>query len=209
VAKQEAFEESIRLKNQFRSLDDDEVEFLDSVLESTRAKEAAIKKETAEQLAAFHRQREEAERALLESSASGETANPASIEEEQWIISGRKRKRSKKDLLFPGKVRRSSTTDEATPSSERRVSSDAISPPGGVTKQKEDLVPLQSSASPPVKKRIDPKLLEDPVPAPPKHEEDHRTQSEQDKKPPDTKEPEVKAAPSQPLGLVSYSSDED
>ncbi|KAJ9627621.1 hypothetical protein H2203_002833 [Taxawa tesnikishii (nom. ined.)] len=63
AAKQEAFEESIRLKNQFRSLDDDEVEFLDSVLESTRAKENAVKKETAEQLGLFRKQQEEVEAA--------------------------------------------------------------------------------------------------------------------------------------------------
>jgi len=127
VAKQEAFEESIRLKNQFRALDADEVEFLDSVLESTRAKEAAVRKETAEQLAAFHRQREEADRALLESTsgdnakASGMPGSP--VQEEQWIISGRKRKRNRKELLFAGKMRKSSATEEAD-SSPRRQDTD-------------------------------------------------------------------------------------
>ena len=62
AAKQEAFEESIRSRNQFRSLDEDEVDFLDSVLESTRAKEAEVKKQTTEQLEAFRRQQEEAEK---------------------------------------------------------------------------------------------------------------------------------------------------
>lgn len=66
MAKQEAFEEKMKLKNQFRALDEDEVEFLDSIMESTRAQEAAVKKETAEQLELFRRQREEAEKALLE-----------------------------------------------------------------------------------------------------------------------------------------------
>ncbi|KAH8693229.1 N-terminal domain of NEFA-interacting nuclear protein NIP30-domain-containing protein, partial [Talaromyces proteolyticus] len=117
MAKQEAFEESIRLKNQFRSLDDDEVEFLDSVLESTRAQEAAVKKETAEQLAEFHRQREEAERALLEGSSTENAGSggPAKSlgEEEQWAISGKKRKRNKKELLLPPKMRKSSASGEA------------------------------------------------------------------------------------------------
>ncbi|KAL1966553.1 hypothetical protein VTN77DRAFT_4475 [Rasamsonia byssochlamydoides] len=210
MAKQEAFEESIRLKNQFRALDEDEVEFLDSLLESTRAKEAAIKRETAEQLAAFQRQREEADRALLESATSGENHNPAGGEEEQWTISGRKRKRSKKDLLFPTKVRRVSTADTATPSSERKVSLDATRPPGGASNQKEELVPPPSSTSPPSKIRTDPKPLEDTPPAPQKREENHHMPHEQGKKSPDRKESELKAAPPPPsLGLVAYSSDEE
>ncbi|KAI6806655.1 hypothetical protein KC340_g18782, partial [Hortaea werneckii] len=42
AAKQEAFDEATRFRNQFRSLDEDEVEFLDSVLESTRTQEAEV-----------------------------------------------------------------------------------------------------------------------------------------------------------------------
>lgn len=41
------------------------MEFLDSVLESTRAKEAAVKRETAEQLETFRTQREAADQARL------------------------------------------------------------------------------------------------------------------------------------------------
>lgn len=96
------------MKHQFRALDEDDAEFLDSLLESTRAKEAAIKKETAEQLAEFHRQREQAERAMLES-ASKETAPTGAPEKEQWVTSGRKRKRAKKELLPQTKVQKSST----------------------------------------------------------------------------------------------------
>ncbi|KAI9801944.1 MAG: hypothetical protein M1825_002999 [Sarcosagium campestre] len=66
AAKQEAFEESIRLKNQFRALDEDEIDFLDSVLESTRQREAELKRETNEGLDAFRRRRaEEDQRAAL------------------------------------------------------------------------------------------------------------------------------------------------
>ena len=50
------------MQNQFRSLDEDEVEFLDSVLESTRTKEAEVKKQTKEQLEVFRAHQEEAER---------------------------------------------------------------------------------------------------------------------------------------------------
>ncbi|KUL91430.1 hypothetical protein ZTR_01528 [Talaromyces verruculosus] len=119
MAKQEAFEESIRLKNQFRSLDEDEVEFLDSLLESTRAKEEAVKKETAEHLAAYQRQREEAERALIEGSSGGQngsgSAANATGDEELWAVAGRKRKRNKKDFLVPPKIRKSSSTVDNTP----------------------------------------------------------------------------------------------
>lgn len=206
----------MRLKNQFRALDEDEVEFLDSLLESTRAKEAALKKETAEQLAAFRRQREEADRALLESSTTGEHPNSSGgpsrsmVEEEQWTISGRKRKRNKKDLLFPAKVSRSSATDAANPSSERKVSSDATSPPARAGEQEEKLAHPPTSTSPPSKIRTDPKPLGDTSPAPPKREEDHPVSPEQGKNPADSKESEVKAAhPAPSLGLVAYSSDEE
>ncbi|EAU38842.1 conserved hypothetical protein [Aspergillus terreus NIH2624] len=105
MAKQEAFEEKIKLKNQFRSLDEDEVEFLDSIMESTRAQEAAVKKETAEQLELFRRQREEAEKTLLE---EGSADVAPSAEGEDWKIPARKRRRDKnKDLLIPGKKRKS------------------------------------------------------------------------------------------------------
>ncbi|KAF2089070.1 hypothetical protein K490DRAFT_13732, partial [Saccharata proteae CBS 121410] len=106
AAKQEAFEESIRLKNQFRTLDEDEVEFLDSVMESTRAKEEAIRKQTADQLDLFRRQQEEAEKAAL---AQPDTAE-AVAEEENWVTSGKKRKKGKDKAPIKGiKLRKTST----------------------------------------------------------------------------------------------------
>lgn len=119
MAKQEAFEEKIKLRNQFRSLDEDEVEFLDSVMESTRAQEAAVKKDTAEQLEVFRQHREEAEKALLEDAA----ADVAPVAEgEDWKIPSRKRRRDKnKDLLVPGKKRKSTSehASENSPQSEQ------------------------------------------------------------------------------------------
>lgn len=111
VAKQEAFEEKSRLRNQFRSLDEDEVEFLDSVLESTRAKEAAVKKETAEQLEAFHRRREQAQKALLESNSP----DTAPVQGQEWTALARKRRNDKhKNSLIAGKKRKVSVTDKPT-----------------------------------------------------------------------------------------------
>ena len=108
VAKQEAFEEKSRLRNQFRSLDEDEVEFLDSVLESTRAQQAAVKRDTAAQLETFRRQREEAEKALLDQSSLD--ANTAKTQ--GWTAPLRKRRRNQhRDLLIPGKKRKASVTE--------------------------------------------------------------------------------------------------
>ena len=98
AAKQEAFEESIRLKNQFRTLDDEEADFLHDVLESTRNKELQVKKETAEQLEAFRKQCEAAEKALAQGDALANnttTDATAPTVEESWATSSRKRRRRK------------------------------------------------------------------------------------------------------------------
>ena len=108
AAKQEAFEESIRLKNQFRSLDEDEVEFLDSVLESTRAKEEVLKKETTEQLDVFRKQQEEADKAFLslEAATTSVGGGIPEVEQEQWAVSGRKRKKGGDKEVLPGVKKR-------------------------------------------------------------------------------------------------------
>ncbi|KAF2276059.1 uncharacterized protein EI97DRAFT_47273 [Westerdykella ornata] len=90
AAKQEAFEESIRLKNQYRALDDDEAEFLSTILEEKRKQEDAVKRETAEELERFRRQREEGEKVV-------------------WVAPGKKRKRAGGELLKGVKVRRTSS----------------------------------------------------------------------------------------------------
>jgi hypothetical protein len=120
VAKQEAFEEKSRLRNQFRSLDEDEIDFLDSVLESTRAQEAAVKRDTAAQLEVFRRQREEAEKALLETTSSD--VAPAKVQ--AWAVSARKRRRNKdRESLIPGKKRKDLVGDN-TPGKDTRSGQD-------------------------------------------------------------------------------------
>lgn len=103
------------MKNQFRNLDEDEIEFLDSVLESTRAKEEAVKRETAQQLDIFRRQQEEADKAWLNQDDDAKDANNSSTagnlprDESQWAINARKRKRGKEEVLKGVKLRKSST----------------------------------------------------------------------------------------------------
>lgn len=106
------------MKNQFRNLDEDEIEFLDLVLESTRAKEEAVKKETTEQVDVFRRQQEEADKALLSEAASTTDASPLGLasSESQWAINARKRKRAKeKEGLKGVKLRKMSSTSERPP----------------------------------------------------------------------------------------------
>ncbi|CAF9926406.1 MAG: hypothetical protein ALECFALPRED_003435 [Alectoria fallacina] len=119
AAKEEAFQESIKLRNQFRNLDEDEVEFLDSVLESTRKKEEEVKKETSEQLDLFRRQREEKDKELLEGGeeVDGKAGSPTAAESQPpWAVNARKRKRAKENEragLKGVKLHKSSSTGEA------------------------------------------------------------------------------------------------
>jgi len=87
------------------------VEFLDSVLESTRSKEDQVKRETREQLEAFRRQQEEAEKAVKQEET--DTGPPAEEGSESWSIGSRKRKKGReKDGIGGVKLRRVSTADE-------------------------------------------------------------------------------------------------
>ncbi|KAF2471960.1 uncharacterized protein BDR25DRAFT_259217 [Lindgomyces ingoldianus] len=109
AAKQEAFEEATRLKNQYRGLDDDEADYLDSVLQETRRQEATIRKETLDQLHVFRKKQEEAEKSI-----GGEQSAGGPIEDEpQWGVSGHKRKRTHGRGLLKGvKLRKSSSSAE-------------------------------------------------------------------------------------------------
>ena len=152
AAKQEAFEESIKLKNQFRNLDEDEVEFLDSVLESTRAKEEAVKRETSQQLDLFKRQQDEADKRLREGENGREVEEGSPIlGESEWTVGSKKRKRVKeRDVLKGVKIRRSSSSrlGAASPDATRLHSEDITEPSKStsVTTPKEGLQHTQQSA---------------------------------------------------------------
>ncbi|TVY39278.1 hypothetical protein LOCC1_G004197 [Lachnellula occidentalis] len=182
AAKQDAFEEANRLKNQFRALDEDEVEFLDSVLESTRADEDRVKRETAEGLALFRQQQEKADKKARRGSegvAVAEAGSPTG-EEETWIAAGRKRKRAKeKEVLKGVKIRRSSTANETGKPSEEAVSATGGSP---ATKKQSTIAPATATTN-----------------------SDKSTSGSSAKSPAVVKKPPAKPS----LGLVDYGSDED
>ncbi|KAG9555520.1 hypothetical protein KCU71_g14712, partial [Aureobasidium melanogenum] len=186
-AKQEAFEEAAKLKNQFRSLDQDEVEFLDTVMESTRAKEEAVKKETAERLEAFRRQQEDTEKASR--GAAPEASNQS--EGDTWAFNARKRKRTKEKEAIAGlKLRKSSSSATqmtpdgaaATPSDDKNQSPPSPAP----TPANQSAKPVQPPAAAIDKAVID-KVDQAPAVA---------TAS-------------TPPAPASALGLAAYSSDDD
>ncbi|KAF4970408.1 hypothetical protein FSARC_2552 [Fusarium sarcochroum] len=86
AAKQAEFEEQTKLRNQFRALDDDEIEFLDEIRANKRAEEERVKRETEEGLKAF-RERQKGDAGPEESADAQEGS-------ESWGV-GRKRKRNK------------------------------------------------------------------------------------------------------------------
>ncbi len=90
AAKQAAFEEANKIKNQFRSLDDDEIDFLDEVMGSARAEEERIRRETEEGVGRF---REEQLRKEREGRAGGDDGDE---DVEGWHVGGGK-KRKRKD----------------------------------------------------------------------------------------------------------------
>ncbi|QSZ29107.1 hypothetical protein DSL72_003617 [Monilinia vaccinii-corymbosi] len=188
AAKKDAFEEANKLKNQFRSLDEDEVEFLDSVLESTRAEEDRVKKETAEGLELFRKQQEEADRKARAAEGDGALIQEGSpVREDEWGTTGRKRKRTKdKEVLKGVKVRRVSSSAEqshAPPKgSSTKLARDESSPVATNAK------PLSSGDSAKISDTQPAKVAPKPAVA-----------KEQPPPPPSKKG----------LGLVDYGSDED
>ncbi|RMZ87522.1 hypothetical protein DV736_g5261, partial [Chaetothyriales sp. CBS 134916] len=125
--KQAEFEEGQRLKNQFQALSEEDVDFLDSVLSSTRAKEAAEKQDTAEQLAAFRKQLDVAEKEAkllalsVEQEATAATGNT-------W---SKKRRRKDVDGATP-KLRKTYTPEQSPPQHDDKTKSqlkDGSEPP--------------------------------------------------------------------------------
>ncbi|CAE7012626.1 hypothetical protein CFE70_002251 [Pyrenophora teres f. teres 0-1] len=110
--KQAEFEEKARYKLHV-ALDDEEADYLDSVLEKKRIEEAKVRKETSEQLELFRRQREEEERkarGLEEQSSEA----PQDEDAGQWAAVGRKRKKAPETGLLKGvKLRKSSSVLES------------------------------------------------------------------------------------------------
>lgn len=128
--KQAEFEEKARYKLHV-ALDDEEADYLDSVLEKKRLEEAKVRKETSEQLELFRRQREEEERKSrgLEEQSS---ETPQDENAGQWAAVGRKRKKAPETSLLKGvKLRKSNSVPEDNKPAEKSntISSNATALP--------------------------------------------------------------------------------
>jgi thioredoxin-like negative regulator of GroEL len=182
------------LKNQFRSLDEDEVDFLDSVLESTRAHEAAVKRETTEQLELFRKQQEKVDAALVAADARKEalvaTKSTDDAESELWTVGGRKRKKRRHDVQQGLKLRKTSSgegskdgIEETTRPDTMTSESQSSQAPKQNSKDTTTLPSIEEAASKAPSKSSD--LLASPQSAP------------------------SSSMPANILGLSGYSSDED
>ncbi|KAI1747515.1 N-terminal domain of NEFA-interacting nuclear protein NIP30-domain-containing protein [Xylaria castorea] len=109
AAKQAAFEEQNRIRNQFRALDDDEIDFLHGVSDERRAEEERVRRETEEGLADFR----EKQRATAGGGEDAGIEDGAVNGDDEWgnTASGRKRKREKErdKGVLKGVKRRTST----------------------------------------------------------------------------------------------------
>lgn len=131
AAKEAAFEEANKIKNQFRALDDDEIDFLDDVRARERAAEEKIRLETSEGLRAFREAQNaagggEAGDGTLDmaapAAAPATEGRPAPDPADEWAdewktgpagAGGRKRKRHAGDREIKGLVRRKTSTSTA------------------------------------------------------------------------------------------------
>lgn len=108
AAKQAAFEEQNRIRNQFRALDDDEIDFLEGMRDERRVEEERVKRETEERLASFR----QAQKASGTTDDAGETKDGDAV---AWGAPGKKRKRSEKEAkaIVKGVRRRTSESEKA------------------------------------------------------------------------------------------------
>lgn len=101
AAKQAAFEEATKIRNQFRSLDEDEVGFLDEVREKKRKEDEGRKKEIEDGLKGF--------KEMQKRTAIDETTDEGLVEAEtgDWTV-GRKKRKVARDAI----IKKSEKPDE-------------------------------------------------------------------------------------------------
>ncbi|KAI1419725.1 N-terminal domain of NEFA-interacting nuclear protein NIP30-domain-containing protein [Xylaria sp. FL1777] len=202
AAKQAAFEEQNRIRNQFRALDDDEIEFLHGVNDERRAEEERVRRETEEGLASFRK----AQQAV----GGGDAANSAGVGNadgddgvmvEEWGAAAtvRKRKREREKAGFKGVKRRTSMPEEDK-NDERKVPGEAL----GDVKGKDDLVSSTEQIGNDHVKLTHTKLTPTPT-------ESESVAAKEPSTTPSTQTIDVTSTskPKPTLGLVDYGSDED
>jgi hypothetical protein len=147
AAKQAAFEEAHRLKNQFRALDEDEIEFLEGVEADARREAARVAAETAAGLDAFRAAqtgkplKEGGRGGGGDDQRDGDDDDPKVeklVDDSAWAVAGRKRKRrGDKTGAFPNLKRKGSSAaakdKESKGIEEAEAKKDAAPPPRTAT----------------------------------------------------------------------------
>ncbi|KAI2780613.1 hypothetical protein F4815DRAFT_122817 [Daldinia loculata] len=180
AAKQAAFEEKTRISNQFRALDDDEIDFLEGMRDERRVEEERVKRETEERLASFR----QAQKATGTTTSSGDAEDGDVVHEGidddvgAWTGGAKKRKRPDKEVktIVKGVKRRASGSEKEV----ERAAAPDTRPEGPKAKTESKPIPnARASSDPKSSKPIEEKMVqEEPKPKP-------------------------------KLGLVDYGSDED
>ncbi|KAH6695299.1 N-terminal domain of NEFA-interacting nuclear protein NIP30-domain-containing protein [Plectosphaerella plurivora] len=110
AAKQAAFEEQNKLKNQFRALDDDEIDFLDDVKARERREEEKVRMETSEGLKAFR----EAQKAQEKGEGGVEEITGDDEWAAEWKSGGGKKRKRHVDGVLKGVVKRRTSEAEGS-----------------------------------------------------------------------------------------------
>lgn len=100
------------MKNQFPTLDDAEIDFLNATAAKQEEEARKVKAQTAADLALFRQQRDEAEKAALREGPV-EVAPEGDGMQDMWKVGPKKRKKGKERELIGGvKIRRTSTAEK-------------------------------------------------------------------------------------------------
>ncbi|TDZ72024.1 hypothetical protein CTRI78_v001496 [Colletotrichum trifolii] len=133
AAKQAAFEEQNRIKNQFRPLDDDEIDFLDEVRESKRAEEERVRRETEEGLAAFRKAQNKRPNEAGDAEDKAEGGG-----EEEWSVA-RKRRKAKEGMFGVKREKSEEERKDVVEEKGEKKDSDGKEEEGEVAKAKASL----------------------------------------------------------------------
>lgn len=144
AAKQEAFEEAAKLKHQFRSLDEDDVSFLNGIRQAEEAKQREVEKQTLDQLQAFRKQQEESGAVPdLDPTTTDSQASPAE-ETLTWTAPAKKRKREAARGLKGVKVAKTTaSTDEEVPTPKTEIVSPGANKAAAGAQTKDSEAPLE------------------------------------------------------------------
>lgn len=134
------------MKNQFRTLDDSEVAFLESVQDRERRKEIAARQETAEQLEVFRKQRAAADQAALEA-AKAQSATPTSsvaVATDSWVSSKKRRRVDRAEEAAPLAKQSKASSEKTGPAASKPTPTSAQPEP---IENNSDKVSIEASAS--------------------------------------------------------------